>query len=142
MKPAICTQCGAPIEVDETKEAGICPCCGTAFITEKAINNYVTNTVHNINNNVTKIIMGHEKDEGRDFYERGLTFLKLRDFSSAQNAFLQAAKLSPEKAEYWFLVFYAETEGFVRGVRSMETFDKFLFLTNAEEKDCLYKEYG
>ena len=33
---AKCTQCGANIEVDETKEAGICQYCGTAFITEKA----------------------------------------------------------------------------------------------------------
>ena len=33
--PAVCTQCGAPIEVDNAKEAGICPHCGTAFITEK-----------------------------------------------------------------------------------------------------------
>lgn len=37
---AKCTQCGANIEVDETKEAGICKYCGTAFITEKTINNY------------------------------------------------------------------------------------------------------
>lgn len=37
---AKCTQCGANIEVDDTKEAGICKYCGTAFITEKAINNY------------------------------------------------------------------------------------------------------
>ena len=36
--PAICTQCGAQIEVDDTHEAGICKFCGTAFITEKAIN--------------------------------------------------------------------------------------------------------
>ena len=38
--PAICTQCGAQIEVDDTHEAGVCNHCGTAFITEKAINNY------------------------------------------------------------------------------------------------------
>ncbi len=39
---AKCTQCGANIEVDDTKEAGICKVCGTAFITEKAITNYST----------------------------------------------------------------------------------------------------
>lgn len=36
---AKCTQCGANIEIDNTKETGICQYCGTAFITEKAINN-------------------------------------------------------------------------------------------------------
>ena len=44
---AKCTQCGANIEVDDTKEAGICKYCGTAFVTEKAINNY------NITNNIS-----------------------------------------------------------------------------------------
>lgn len=42
LKPAICTQCGGLIEVDDTKEAGICKFCGTAFITEKVVNQYVT----------------------------------------------------------------------------------------------------
>lgn len=45
--PAICTQCGAQIEVDNTHEAGICKFCGTAFITEKVINNYTTNITNN-----------------------------------------------------------------------------------------------
>ena len=34
---AKCPQCGANLEVDPTKEAGICSVCGTPFITEKAI---------------------------------------------------------------------------------------------------------
>lgn len=58
--PAKCTQCGANIEVDETKEAGICKYCGTAFITEKAINNYTINTdnvVVNGENVIFQIIM-------------------------------------------------------------------------------------
>ena len=45
--PAKCTQCGANITVDNTKEAGICESCGTPFITEKVINNYtITNNIH------------------------------------------------------------------------------------------------
>ena len=47
--PAKCTQCGANIEVDDTHEAGICKYCGTAFITEKAINNYNTYITNNNN---------------------------------------------------------------------------------------------
>ena len=45
--PARCTQCGAEIEVDSTKESGVCKYCGTIFITEKAINNYNTYVTHN-----------------------------------------------------------------------------------------------
>lgn len=43
LTPAICTQCGAKIEVDNSKDAAICEYCGTPFIVEKAINNYNTN---------------------------------------------------------------------------------------------------
>ncbi len=38
--PAICTQCGARLEVDPSQEAAICKYCGTPFIVERAINNY------------------------------------------------------------------------------------------------------
>ncbi len=48
---AKCIQCGANIEVDDTKEAGICKYCGTAFITEKAINNYNTYITNNYTTN-------------------------------------------------------------------------------------------
>lgn len=37
---AKCTQCGASIKVDDTKESGVCEFCGTEFITEKIINHY------------------------------------------------------------------------------------------------------
>lgn len=38
--PAICTQCGGKLEVDPSQEAAVCKFCGSAFIVEKAINNY------------------------------------------------------------------------------------------------------
>ena len=40
MVPAICTQCGATLEVDPSLEAAVCKHCNTPFIVEKAINNY------------------------------------------------------------------------------------------------------
>ncbi len=46
---AKCTNCGAKMEVDNTKEAAICPNCNSAFIVEKAINN-ITNNIKNENN--------------------------------------------------------------------------------------------
>lgn len=85
--PAICTQCGAQLEVDDTHEAGICKFCGTAFITEKAINNYVVNnTIHvqnasiNVSNvNVENLLlramefeqMG-DKEKAFEYYNRVL----------------------------------------------------------------------
>jgi DNA-directed RNA polymerase subunit RPC12/RpoP len=37
---AKCTQCGACLEVDNKKEAAVCNYCGSAFVVEKAINEY------------------------------------------------------------------------------------------------------
>lgn len=42
MVPAICTQCGAKLDVDSSKDAAICPYCNTPFIVEKAITKYNT----------------------------------------------------------------------------------------------------
>ena len=57
---AKCTQCGASITVDSSKDAGICPHCNTAYIVEKAIKNY--NTTNNIQNQ-TNIYYGESEFE-------------------------------------------------------------------------------
>lgn len=50
---AKCTNCGANLAVDKAKDAAICQYCGSAFIVEKAINNY--NVVNNINAGVVNV---------------------------------------------------------------------------------------
>lgn len=57
---AKCTNCGANLEIDNTKDAAICPYCGTAFIVEKAINNY--NTTNQIHANTVNIYGGNPAD--------------------------------------------------------------------------------
>ena len=49
--PAKCTQCGSNLEIDSGLDAATCPHCHTAFVTEKAINNY--NTYQNTYNQNT-----------------------------------------------------------------------------------------
>ena len=57
---AKCTNCGANLEVDSAKEAAVCQYCNSAFIVEKAINNY--NTTNNIQANVVNIYGGQQPD--------------------------------------------------------------------------------
>lgn len=40
---AKCTNCGGVLEVDNSNDAAVCKYCGTPFIVEKAINNYIQN---------------------------------------------------------------------------------------------------
>lgn len=56
--PAICTQCGAAVEVNDAQDAAICPHCHTPFIIEKAINHYHTTQNYQINGGVVNIHSG------------------------------------------------------------------------------------
>ncbi len=76
---AKCTQCGANIQVDSTREAGICPHCGTAFITEKAVNNYNTTYVTNNTYNSVTNINGGEVHIHNDVESADQLFQKIKD---------------------------------------------------------------
>ena len=58
--PAKCTNCGANLTIDSTKDAAICEYCHTPFVTEKAINNY------SIQNSVVHI---YQEAEHREEFE-------------------------------------------------------------------------
>ena len=44
---AQCTNCGAALEVEQDKDAAICPYCNTPYVVEKAINLYQTHVIAN-----------------------------------------------------------------------------------------------
>lgn len=70
---AKCPNCGANIEVDNDKDAGICKYCGAAFVTEKAINNYNITTDNVAISNSTVIInqtIGNVSDMVKILIER------------------------------------------------------------------------
>lgn len=56
---AKCTNCGADLKVDGSKDAAICPYCGSAYIVEKTIANFYCSSVGSINASVVNIY-GHE----------------------------------------------------------------------------------
>ncbi len=76
--PAKCTQCGANIKVDSTKEASVCEYCRTPFIVEKAINNYNNNISIN---NATINIQGLNTE---NLLKRALSYEKDGDFEKAE----------------------------------------------------------
>ena len=59
---AKCTNCGAVLSVDNTKNLWICNYCGTSFIFEKAINNYNVTDYNNINANTVNVFDEKEPD--------------------------------------------------------------------------------
>ncbi|MBR3885576.1 MAG: hypothetical protein IKJ33_03830 [Clostridia bacterium] len=139
---AKCTQCGGQIDVDDTKDAGICKHCGMAFVTEKVIKNYNYTSNYNITNNITKIINGKDSDEAEDFFNRGLTNLKLENYNKALDNFEKAIDKAPEVAKYYFYVAYVESDK----MKNIEIFTNllkpFYKLANQVELEKLSQEYG
>ena len=71
---AICTQCGGTLKIDDSKDAGICPFCGTAFVTEKVIQNYNIKVSNHID---TVVVQNSEKN---DLIERCKGFLEVENY--------------------------------------------------------------
>lgn len=140
--PAKCTQCGGQIEVDDSKEAGICKHCGMPFITEKAINNYTT--TYNVTNNVTKIINGKEVEDGEDFYNRAMSHLKLEEYDDAKEAIAKAIKKNPDNAEFRYAELLIETKNLTEFDKIFDTkkVENLLKVADKKSKDKWTKETG
>jgi tetratricopeptide (TPR) repeat protein len=132
---ARCTQCGADIEVDDTKEAGICRHCDTAFVTKRVINNHNTN----ITKHITKNIHGREKTEAEEFLANGETLLRLKDWEKAREAFVSAAKAKPDDFKTWLGLARVETEEWSCPVDEeyKEHLEKAFAVANEEEKEMI-----
>ena len=73
---ATCTNCGANVNVESTKDAAICQYCGTPFIVEKAIHNY------QVMNNISGSVVNIYGNNPRDFEIRAGTLVKYNGAST------------------------------------------------------------
>ncbi|MCL2796990.1 MAG: hypothetical protein FWD58_02925 [Firmicutes bacterium] len=105
---AKCTQCGADIGVDATKEVGVCAHCNTAFIAEKVISN--DNTY--VSQHVTKNIFGKEKTETQEFLRNADAFIKLGDYRQAKKQLNLAITSDPSNWRVWFGMMRLSTKNF------------------------------
>ena len=78
---AQCTNCNGLLQVDSSKDAAICPYCGTPYIVEKAINNF------NATNNITYQIQNASFTGGDSEYIR---IKKLADYLIKGGDYVQA----------------------------------------------------
>lgn len=93
MALAKCLNCGADIEVDENKDAGNCPMCGEAFITQKVINNYQIGVRKNININ---------GDDEEKLLLDGITLIDLWEYWKAVKVFRKYTDKKPQDFRGWY----------------------------------------
>ena len=146
--PAICTQCGARLEVDPNCEAAICKYCNTPFITEKAINNYNTTYVTNIGHLHADVVHINDDSSRDSRVKSGETFLKFNDYTSAEEVFIKLTKECPYDYRGWWglvRVYSRKFTDFSIGrpelskMKSM--YDKACTVATPQEKSAMDAEY-
>lgn len=150
--PAICTQCGARLEVDPSRDAAICKYCNTPFITEKAINNYNTTYVTNIGHLHADVVHINDDSSRDSRVKSGETFLKFNDYTSAEEVFDKLTKECPYDYRGWWGLMQAYSRNFTDfsigrpELSKMKTlYDKACTVATPEEKsamDAKYKPYA
>ncbi len=94
MVPAVCTQCGAKLDVDPSQDAAVCPYCGTPFLVEKAINQYsIQYNQIDVHNNIR---IQHGK---RGVVESTLDFINTQQ-KQQKDYQLEQERLAFEKEKY------------------------------------------
>ena len=78
--PAKCTNCGATLQVDDSRHQFICRYCGSSFLVEKAIANYIT--TNNVTNNIHAEVINVYRDSIDDFEIVGGRLVKYRGKST------------------------------------------------------------
>lgn len=96
---AKCTQCGANIKVDESKDSGICSHCNTVFVMEKVINNY-NSIVNNNHNNRGATIVGD--NELNKLLDAAKGFKRLGQIENAYKTYMRIAQEYPQKFDGWW----------------------------------------
>ena len=148
LMPAICTQCGARLEVDPNCEAAICKYCNTPFITEKAINNYNTTYVTNIGHLHADVVHINDDSSRDSRVKSGETFLEFNDYTSAEDTFSKLTKECPYDYRGWWglvRVYSRKFTDFSIGrpelskMKSM--YDKACTVATPQEKSAMDAEY-
>lgn len=93
---AKCVNCGGLLEVDNSNESAVCKYCGTTFIVEKAINNYIQNISIQ---NATINIQGPEVDNFIQLIEDALN---RGDYKEAEKYMHNALTLDPQNMKLAF----------------------------------------
>lgn len=93
--PAKCTNCGGTLDVDPTQQAAVCPYCNSAFIVEKAIQNYNINGNINVNG-ATINVQGFNSD---NLIARAKDFEAQADYDNAEIYFNKVLDMDINNAE-------------------------------------------
>ncbi len=106
---AVCTACGSNLEVDDKKEAAICPYCGAAYVVEKARDIYLTNNAKIESIHADTVNIG--KNEEDRLYDSAEALIKLGKSKDALSTFQKMTNSYPYDYRGWWGLAKAESNG-------------------------------
>lgn len=117
---AKCENCGGLLQVDSSKKAAICPYCGTPYVVQDAINNYITN-IGNLHADVVNVSNDTSAKARIDAAE---AFMKLHKYDDAQKAFAEVSMLTPQDYRGWWGQVRAISKEFTEKLDNKSALDK------------------
>lgn len=107
---AQCTNCGAALQVDNSKEAAVCQHCGSAFIVEKAIHNYEINNSYQIEN--ANIVINDDKSFAKRLAAADEYLYQLQEYDAAYRIYAEIESLAPGNHKVWYGKIGSRTHNF------------------------------
>lgn len=117
---AKCENCNGILEVDSTKKAAICPYCGTPYVVQDAINNYITN-IETLHADVVNI---NDDKSARARLDAAEAFMKLHKYREAWKAFSDVCSLTPQDFRGWWGKIRVYTEDFTLQIENESILDE------------------
>lgn len=147
IKALFCPQCGGKVELDDSKEHGFCMFCGTKILVTQDIINY-NNTIYNTTNqtiqNQTVINkMGDKAEKAKESISNGETFLSLKKYNNAIDAFEKAVEADPSNYRGWLGIFTAGTADLAKlDLKYNDYLKNAISLAPPEQKTEIERKYG
>lgn len=123
---AKCTSCGGDLLVDPGQEAAVCKFCGTAFITEKAINNYNTTNITNISKLDAEVVNVMSSESQENLHKTGQTFVQMKSYAEAEETFAKMQKKYPYDPRGWYGTLQVLSQDFTILYSTAEFYEKVL----------------
>lgn len=124
---AKCTQCGANLQIDSSKEAAICPNCNTPFVSEKAITNY--KTYHEYKIEKADVHIHDEKSIEIRLKNAEIFFKKHNNIDKAYELFHSVTNDAPGDYRGWWGLVRVRTDDFHLSEISRKELDNLNYYT-------------
>lgn len=132
---AKCTNCGGKLQIDNKKEAAVCPYCGSAFIVEKGIQLY--NQSCNVYGEKISIYKEESQQEtATELYNTGMKALEATSYDLAMKCFNRIKENYPSdyRGALGLLQYWYKQEGVINKEYLDKEYREASLLANSEEQ--------